>query len=100
MPHKSYAYDLHGQTFAALTVLSREAADEGSRHARWLCQCECGAQVIVRGSKLRSGATSSCGCRGYRRSSEAHAAARAKVSTRKRKAIARKGGRARQQAKG
>lgn len=28
----------------------------------WLCQCDCGKQTIVIGSKLQSGNTRSCGC--------------------------------------
>lgn len=54
-------YDLTGQVFDRLTVLSRvENAKNGD--ARWLCQCTCGKQAIVRGTGLRNGATKSCGC--------------------------------------
>lgn len=33
-----------------------------NRRARWLCFCDCGSEVIVRQTDLRSGATVSCGC--------------------------------------
>jgi hypothetical protein len=29
---------------------------------RWKCLCDCGKEIIVNGSKLRSGRTKSCGC--------------------------------------
>lgn len=30
-----------------------------------MCQCDCGNQVIVYGTTLRNGETTSCGCRRY-----------------------------------
>jgi len=53
--------DLTGQVFSRLTVLSR-AEDGKHQVVRWNCQCECGNQVIVQASKLRSGNTRSCKC--------------------------------------
>lgn len=57
--------DLAGQKFARLTVLSRaeSAANKAAnKAARWLCRCDCGAEVVVAGQHLRSGNTKSCGC--------------------------------------
>jgi hypothetical protein len=53
--------DRTGLQYGRLTVLSR-AANTPQRAARWLCQCECGTQVVVRGHLLGSGDTQSCGC--------------------------------------
>jgi hypothetical protein len=33
-----------------------------SRGAFWLCECECGRQVVVWGTYLRTRHTNSCGC--------------------------------------
>ena len=53
--------DLTGQKFGRLTVISRaENADCGK--VRWICKCDCGAEVVVRGGNLRNGHTASCGC--------------------------------------
>jgi hypothetical protein len=54
--------DLHGQRFGRLVVLERA---EGTRHGHvmWLCRCDCGTEKIVAGSCLKSGDTTSCGCR-------------------------------------
>lgn len=57
IPIPPRAKDLTGLAFGRLTVI----AFAGSN--RWHCQCECGSQRIVRGVHLRSGHTSSCGCR-------------------------------------
>lgn len=32
------------------------------KRATWLCQCDCGRQIVVRSNTLRRGATRSCGC--------------------------------------
>lgn len=50
-----------GNVYGYLTVIARAENDKEGR-AKWLCQCKCGNQVIVRGKALRSGNTKSCGC--------------------------------------
>ena len=53
--------NLVGQKFGRLKVIRREGSTKEGR-ARWLCECECGRDVVVDGSKLRCGMTKSCGC--------------------------------------
>jgi len=53
--------DITGQRFGRLVVLSDTGKKSGI-HTIWLCQCDCGKLVEVRGSDLRSGDTKSCGC--------------------------------------
>ena len=53
--------DLTGQKFGKLTVLKRVENDK-RRRIQWLCECECGNKAVVRGDRLRSGNTKSCGC--------------------------------------
>lgn len=43
-----------------LTVLREEPTEK--RGSYWRCECDCGKEVVVRGSFLRSGKTKSCGC--------------------------------------
>lgn len=53
--------DLSGKRFGHLVALSR-----GINHGRrttWDCICDCGARVTVGAEGLRSGNSSSCGCR-------------------------------------
>lgn len=57
--------DLTGERFGKLTVLKRVedlVHPNGSISVQWLCQCDCGNQVVVTSSNLRSGHTISCGC--------------------------------------
>ena len=49
-----------GMRFGLLTVIER--TPNPSRSAYWLCQCDCGNAVSVRGTNLRCGKTKSCGC--------------------------------------
>jgi hypothetical protein len=49
-----------GQRYGRWLTLSHH---EGSY---WLCRCDCGTTKPVNGSNLRSGASKSCGCRGYK----------------------------------
>ena len=49
-----------GQQFGMLTVL--EKAGSTGRETIWRCRCECGNEVNVAASCLRSGNTKSCGC--------------------------------------
>jgi hypothetical protein len=34
----------------------------GRADGHWLCQCDCGNQKVIQGSRLRGGQTKSCGC--------------------------------------
>lgn len=88
--------DLRGRTFGRLTIPA--AAEPIIRgHAMWPCTCECGAQTLVRGSKLLSGLIVSCGC--YRADPALRQGARMKVPARRRRQIARMGGAAAREVK-
>lgn len=50
-----------GAVYSRMTVLSREETGERG-HSRYLCRCECGTEIVVRGTSLTSGNTTSCGC--------------------------------------
>lgn len=53
--------DLSGRRFGRLRVI-RYAGLDGGKNAAWDCVCDCGEAVTVRGYRLRSGETASCGC--------------------------------------
>lgn len=50
-----------GNKYGALTVI--EITKDKNGRTAWLCTCDCGNQKIVRGSDLRKGKITSCGCR-------------------------------------
>lgn len=52
--------DLTDKQFGRLTVLKK--LNKRGAEWFWLCQCECGNTVEVRGVSLREGKTRSCGC--------------------------------------
>lgn len=53
--------DETGKRYGKLTVIGQ--VSERKRGAiQWLCQCDCGNKVIVRGADLRVGQVASCGC--------------------------------------
>ncbi len=54
--------DLTGQVFDRITVVSRAGRTKLGQ-ATWNCICSCGNARVVPGQSLRSGATTSCGCR-------------------------------------
>lgn len=54
------AENLIGKRFNSLTVISR-VIDEKD-HVKWLCKCDCGNEIVVRGDSLKSNHTKSCGC--------------------------------------
>ena len=58
MPKK---IDLTGQPFGRLVVI-REAGRAKDGTVLWLCRCDCGNELVVRGDHLRSEHTQSCGC--------------------------------------
>ena len=53
--------DLTGRRYGRLTVIERRGSDK-QRRALWLCRCDCGNEIIVRGDSLKSESTMSCGC--------------------------------------
>lgn len=62
--HRKYE-DLVGKKFGKLTVLERvsnEILSNGHTQIKWRCQCECGNEVVTRGTSLKNGHTRSCGC--------------------------------------
>ena len=56
--------DLTGQRFGRLIAIKRTNIND-SKQSLWLCKCDCGNEVIIRGYCLTNGSTKSCGC--YRR---------------------------------
>lgn len=58
----SHVRDVSGQRFGRLVAMGRASGAEYGR-AYWACRCDCGRTVVVHGKSLRSGKTSSCGCR-------------------------------------
>ena len=54
--------DLTGQKFGKLTTLQLDPnyIPKSGRHAKWLCQCECGNVVSIQSNHLKSGAQSAC----------------------------------------
>lgn len=60
---KAHLKDETGKRYGRLLVLERAGTKNGC--ATWLCQCDCGNKTIVYGSTLRSGETTSCGCKKF-----------------------------------
>lgn len=56
---KKERYNIIGHRYGKLTVIRRETS---GTHAEFLCRCDCGREIVVRGDSLRSGKTISCGC--------------------------------------
>lgn len=61
--------DLTGKKFNRLTVVKFIKKDK-YYNSYWLCECECGNEVIVTAGRLRSGHSKSCGCYMKERSKE------------------------------
>lgn len=57
--------DLTGQKFGRLTVIGPaedRITPSGQHKPHWICKCDCGNEVVVAGTHLKSGHTQSCGC--------------------------------------
>lgn len=54
--------DLIGQSFGYLKVIKKDIK-ENNRDTKWICQCKCGNIISVRQGNLKSGNTTSCGCK-------------------------------------
>lgn len=52
--------DITNKRFGRLVVIAR--LDDRNKKPVWLCKCDCGNEIVVRGDHLREGATKSCGC--------------------------------------
>lgn len=66
---KHFLYkELTGLRFGKLTVIKRTddcVSANGHRCIQWLCKCDCGSTVVLKGSSLISGYNKSCGCSRY-----------------------------------
>ena len=74
------AIDISGVSFGNLLVLERDksAKSGNGKHAKWLCKCLlCDSVVSIRGSDLRSGRTTDCGCMTNEKCGKAHLVERA-----------------------
>ena len=56
--------DLTGRTFGRLKVVARAGSKRRPNRtdAQWLCECKCGAEIVVLGLNLLHHNTQSCGC--------------------------------------
>jgi hypothetical protein len=54
--------DLTGIRFAMLVAVSDSNIPASNGGRRWLCRCDCGAEVVVAANALKRGAQKSCGC--------------------------------------
>jgi len=55
--------DLTGVRFGRLVVIERCGSTPGrGGKPRWRCICDCGAEVMLPGARLKSGGNKSCGC--------------------------------------
>ena len=52
--------NLAGMKFGKLTAIEYKGIDK-FRNALWLCKCDCGNTIIVKGTLLTTGKVVSCG---------------------------------------
>lgn len=64
---KVMSRDITGKRFGILSVVRLTIPEEhppgGSRGAYWVCRCGCGNLTVKRAALIRTGQTTSCGCR-------------------------------------
>jgi hypothetical protein len=63
--------DMTGKRFGRLIVIERAENRTNRKVAMWKCKCDCGKEVVCRGTHIRSGRTSSCGCLGIENATKA-----------------------------
>lgn len=56
-----HSVDETGNRYGMLTVIERSGINR-SGSVLWLCRCDCGKEIIIRSSYLRTGVTKHCGC--------------------------------------
>lgn len=54
------AVDMKGKVFDRLKVLRQSERRDSKGRVFWVCECECGNVVTVRGDNLRSGNSKQC----------------------------------------
>jgi hypothetical protein len=54
--------DMSGKRFGRWVVV-RNIKTENTRHSIWECECDCGTRKIIRLDGVKSGRSSSCGCK-------------------------------------
>ena len=52
--------DLLGKRFGELRVIARAQKSEKTKHVCWVCKCDCGNIVVVRGDRLTQGKSTAC----------------------------------------
>ena len=57
---KNHGYDITGQRFGKLIVLSK-GISKGPGRTTWNCLCDCGNKKTLRGDALKSGNAKNCG---------------------------------------
>lgn len=62
---KARGIDITGQRFGKLVVIKKvpKPSHLKSNGAYFLCKCDCGNEKVIMGKSLRSGKTTSCGCK-------------------------------------
>jgi hypothetical protein len=58
----STAIDMKGMRMGQLVVIGQSGVERRKGEIVWLCQCDCGQSTKVKGTRLRTGKTKSCGC--------------------------------------
>lgn len=58
-----FRIDLTNQKFNRLLVI-RYVGNNKRHSSLWKCKCDCGNEIVVTSENLRTGHTTSCGCRG------------------------------------
>ncbi len=62
--------NITGQKYGKLTVI--KYLNKTKYEEKWLCECDCGKEVIRNKSTLRKGLSTSCGCERYKKSSQSN----------------------------
>jgi len=55
--------DISGSKYGDLLVVERVPRQPDDKHTKWQCQCDCGNTTVVTYINLKSGNTTSCGCK-------------------------------------
>lgn len=72
--------DLTGRRFGYLTVISRDQ-NPNNKRVKWLCVCNCNKLTTVSACDLKSGHTSSCGCKKFESHNKRHGMTKTRIHT-------------------